>query len=444
MGRQDVRRKAVPAPPQEGRRRMIRRIRTANVGPVPDMDIALGRRLNVLTGDNGLGKSFVLDVAWWGVSRVWPGEISRRMASGRMVIPNTHDDAEIRLVLSGAGGDAELAGRFLRREFRWTDPDGDPAEAGIILYAMADGSFAVWDRNRNVASSPEDARERSPAYVFARDEVFDGLRAGNGRWICNGLIRDWAGWQKENGEQFARLRDVLAALSASGRERLLPGALTRVALDDARDIPTIRMPWGQDVAAVHVSAGMRRILSLAYLLVWEWGEHCRVSGQTGMPVAERLTFLIDEVEAHLHPGWQRSIVRSLLNVVKCLSKAVDVQIVMTTHSPLIMASLEPIFDPGTDAWFDFDLKRKRVRLDRRMFEKRGDAGGWLVSEAFDLGSGRPLEYEKLVGRAAELLYGERVSADRILKMHKQLVAALGERDPFLLRWRALCERRRLL
>lgn len=370
---------------------MIRRIRTTNVGPVPDMDIALGRRLNVLTGDNGLGKSFVLDIAWWGVSRAWPEEINRRMASGRMVVPNSHDDAEIRLILSGADGDAELAGRFLRREFRWADPGGDPAEAGIILYAMADGSFAVWDRNRNVAASRADAPARPPAYVFARDEVFDGLRAENGRWLCNGLIRDWAGWQKENGEQFARLGAVLAALSSSGREKLLPGALTRVGLDDARDIPTIRMPWGQDVAVVHVSSGMRRILSLAWLLVWAWEEHCRVSGQTGMPVAERMTFLIDEIEAHLHPGWQRAIVQALLAVMKCLSKAVDVQVVMTTHSPLIMASLEPIFDPRTDAWFDFDLRRNRVRLDRRPFEKHGDAGSRLVGEAFDLKSGRPPE-----------------------------------------------------
>ncbi len=31
----------------------------------------LGERLNVLTGDNGLGKSFVLDVAWWALTGTW-------------------------------------------------------------------------------------------------------------------------------------------------------------------------------------------------------------------------------------------------------------------------------------------------------------------------------------------------------------------------------------
>ena len=32
----------------------------------------LAPRLNLITGDNGLGKSFLLDVAWWALTRKWP------------------------------------------------------------------------------------------------------------------------------------------------------------------------------------------------------------------------------------------------------------------------------------------------------------------------------------------------------------------------------------
>ena len=36
----------------------------------------LAPRLNVITGDNGLGKSFLLDVIWWALTRKWPQEVS--------------------------------------------------------------------------------------------------------------------------------------------------------------------------------------------------------------------------------------------------------------------------------------------------------------------------------------------------------------------------------
>ena len=39
---------------------MITHLGIANVGPAPDMELDFGSRLNLLTGDNGLGKSLGL------------------------------------------------------------------------------------------------------------------------------------------------------------------------------------------------------------------------------------------------------------------------------------------------------------------------------------------------------------------------------------------------
>ncbi len=30
--------------------------------------------------------------------------------------------------------------------------------------------------------------------MFSPSEVWDGLLDKEGTWLCNGLIRDWAGW----------------------------------------------------------------------------------------------------------------------------------------------------------------------------------------------------------------------------------------------------------
>lgn len=51
---------------------MLRYLKTTHVGPAPGFELSLGPRLNVVTGDNGLGKSLLLDIAWWVCSRDWP------------------------------------------------------------------------------------------------------------------------------------------------------------------------------------------------------------------------------------------------------------------------------------------------------------------------------------------------------------------------------------
>jgi hypothetical protein len=39
---------------------MINQLKITNVGPAPEMELDFGKRLNLLTGDNGLGKSFLV------------------------------------------------------------------------------------------------------------------------------------------------------------------------------------------------------------------------------------------------------------------------------------------------------------------------------------------------------------------------------------------------
>ena len=44
---------------------MIEHLKLDNVGPASEMALDFAPRVNLLTGDNGLGKSFLLDVVWW-------------------------------------------------------------------------------------------------------------------------------------------------------------------------------------------------------------------------------------------------------------------------------------------------------------------------------------------------------------------------------------------
>lgn len=422
---------------------MLKYLKLDNVGPAATMELEFGKRLNLITGDNGLGKSFLLDIAWWAMTRKWPAEINPKLTAGRKALPAQSGKAHIDFSFTGKSRPETYVSEFLRHEQAWTGRAGRPANPGLVFYAMSDGSFAVWDPARNYwrTQNGMDVQERLPAYVFSPPEVWDGLFGKDGKPICNGLVSDWAGWQKEKGTAFKNLVSVLEVLSPSDHEPLQAGELTRISLDDARDIPTLRMPYGQDVRVLHASSGMRRILALAYLLVWTWEEHRHAAKLLGENTTDQVVFLIDEVESHLHPQWQRRIIPALLKVASRLIDKAHVQIVTATHSPLIMASVEPLFDPGTDAWFDLDFEQRKVRLRRREFEKQGDAEGWLISEAFDLKSGRSLEYERLLAQAAALLERKEPRADEIRKMNEALVAALKPTDEFLFNWRYICKQK---
>ncbi len=43
---------------------MLEYLKLENVGPAPRMEVEFAPRVNLITGDNGLGKSFLLDTAW--------------------------------------------------------------------------------------------------------------------------------------------------------------------------------------------------------------------------------------------------------------------------------------------------------------------------------------------------------------------------------------------
>lgn len=434
---------------------MLKYLKMINVGPAPTMELEFGKRLNLLTGDNGLGKSFLLDIAWWALTRKWPAEINPKLTAGLMATPTSEAKATIEFSFTSKVRMENYASTFDRKAQAWTGRAGRPSNPGLVLYAQVDGGFAVWDTARNYwrKKGNIDVQDRPPAYVFSPREVWDGLRDEERGLLCNGLILDWSGWQKERGTVFKSLCSVLSALSPSDDEKIEPGELSRISLDDPRDIPTLKMPYGQSVPVLYASAGIRRIMALAYLLVWSWEEHKKASKLLGEKTASQIIFLIDEIEAHLHPKWQRRIVNALLNVMESLTirpmhffSTANVQVITATHSPLVLASVEPYFDDKRDSWFDLDFivdekDKSHVQLSKRPFVRRGDVSNWLTSEAFDLGSPRSVEAEIALKEATEAMSDSSFGAKEAKSLHSRLRQVLGDTDPFWMRWRFVAEKK---
>ncbi|MEX1364215.1 MAG: AAA family ATPase [Nannocystaceae bacterium] len=416
---------------------MLTRLELTDVGPAAHLEIELAPRLNFLTGDNGLGKTFLLDLVWWSLSGTWS-----RMPAAPNRGPGV--DPKVSFTVGKLGHPSTTGGTmwFKKESQSWSA--ARPSGEQLVVQAHIDGGFSVWDpvRNRHQPGGAQRTGLGLPPFMFASDEVWDGLPRDAARKRCNGLIQDWAAWQRENNEAFALLSRILTRLSPSPEEPLRPGALLRVSLDDVRDHPSIAAAYGQDVALVHASAGIRRIVALAYVLVWTWQEHLRACELVEVEPVSELVFLFDEVEAHLHPQWQRRLVPALLDVIDTLSGTheLSVQLIVTTHSPLVLASAEPSFDPQRDAVFNFDLVDGEVQLEAVPWQRRGDVNSWLSSTIFDLDEPRSVEAEEAIARALALLRQDSPpTLEAIEAADERLRGVLGDVDRFWVRWSAFVE-----
>ena len=407
---------------------MLKELHLRSVGPSSQFDVEFADRLNIFTGDNGLGKSFLLDVAWWVLTGNWVEQPAYPQR-------NTEEIPRIISQISTKDGVQDYQSGFNFYEQQWTNIESPPELNEVVIFVRVDGSFSVFDPVRN----------RDSAYNFTPDTLWNGLKLKR-KTLCRGLIQDWVTWQNQPQKMpFQLLSDVIKRLSPHSDEWIEIGEPTRVSVDDVRDIPTINLPYG-NIPITQASAGMKRILGLAYLLVWTWYEHEKASELTQREPMNKIVLLIDEIESHLHPRWQRVILPSILSVVNQLKPDITIQTLVTTHSPLVLASLEPIFDEDQDKLFLFELQGKDVELNEVYWTKQGDTVGWLTSEIFGLKQARSQESEIAIESAEAWMRDDDMNAfpenlRTQSQIHQELQRLLPGHDPFWPRWIVTAEKR---
>lgn len=412
----------------------IRLLELQHIGPARSFRYEPSHRLNIITGDNSLGKTFILECLW----RVLTGEWLEYPVVPRRSVAKRHP----RIRFEFAKGSRTVASKDLAYNWDkqvWISEGARIPMPGLAIYARFDGSFAVWDPALVHLSESSGTNGKRGHAFFSRGEVWEGLRfddrTAQQRWVCNGLLRDWVMWQTGGDRHHARfdaLRACLKALSPSDGEALEPGEPVRIPLD-SREIPTLRMPYG-DVPVLHASAAVQRVVALAYLMVWTWHEHLANSELVRRKPQRRLVMIIDEVEAHLHPRWQRVIVPAIMSVVRRLSSEVSPQIHLATHSPLVMASAETVFGEE-DALHHLRLEGSDVKLEILPFVRRGTANAWLMNDVFGLDHARSLPGAKAIEEAKKLQLSGSPSSNDVLRVHQDLERLLAPDDEFWPRWR---------
>jgi len=395
-----------------------------DVGPAQRFDLHFGDRLTIIAGDNGLGKSFLLDVTWRALTGTWAARQATPIVDRKKRNPSIQSQ-----VRYGNQTTRTLSSHFERQSHTWRDEKRDtPSITALCIYARVDGSIAVADETRGRLHTSN----QSPLDLFSSNEVWNS-KTGE----IEGLVRDWATWQMSHSEEdgddpFSTFVQILEHLSSEDLGTLAPGTPVRIP-GDPRTIPTIRFPYG-DVPIVMASAGVQRILSLAYIVTWAWHEHKIAAREAEQTPVQKMGILVDEVAAHLHPRWQRVILPSLMTLGKLLSENLSVQIIAATHSPLVLASVETDFSVDSDVLYHLQLADNSVRLDAVEYQKYGDSSGWLVSPVFGLRHARSREAENAIERAKRVQLSNAPDLVEVRLVSTELRRCLAPDDAFWPRW----------
>jgi len=315
------------APTQElasPRTARLRNVSLSNIGPFRELDLDFNSQWTVILGNNGSGKSTVLRA----LALAFCGDdIGARAAAERLLrigetngsIEMTFDDVVYRTYLTrDLSGVAVKSAQFTPVQRSTAAVMGFPPLRG----------FSVRDP---VGAAPTGSSQASiadvlPLLTSAVDTRMDSLK----QWLVNIEVNS-----QENGDvtaaqaaKYGKLRDHFFTVV----RELSPGTQVRFGKLDRRTWKVfVETPDGS-VHLDQVSQGMSSLLgwvgtSLQRMYeIWpdvELPEHCPA------------IFLVDEVDAHLHPEWQQVLVRLLSKHFP------NAQFIATTHSPLVVAGMKP-------------------------------------------------------------------------------------------------------
>lgn len=153
-------------------------------------------------------------------------------------------------------------------------------------------------------------------------------------------------------------------------------------------------PWGESMPLGSLADGYHAMITLTTDLVGWALLHNKITFEKELSGI----VMIDEIEQHLHPKWQRKIVTKLKKVFP------KIQFIMTTHSPLIAGNAGKLFGDVYESILFFLSRNEQDVRASKIKENLGELGcdQILSSEAFGHIFNTNGELEKVL-REASLL-----------------------------------------
>lgn len=311
---------------------MIKSIRIQNFQRIDDaLSLELGP-VTVLVGENGCGKSSFMKGVHWAIRCATLADNSGKVSLDQMDFVPSKDflDLAHKLKLQNNAAGRKIVVNLI---------DQDGKDSSISISAARNGAGVLTSVQGPMASELTSNEKPSTAYIpgiagAAEEETILAVpimhrkaASGEGGSVLRQIILAQAVGSDGTGAQFAQLEELSRWVSM-----VLPETQFWVKFDRLRDrnidvkflTPEMRVP-GQSHTVGWKSidmagTGFLQVVQIfAYLLYFK-----------------PKLLLVDEPDAHLHPGRQQLLIKAL---EKASKEFPETQIILTTHSPSLVRAL---------------------------------------------------------------------------------------------------------
>ncbi len=339
----------------------LRKVHIENIRSIAKLDweIPKGKEAgwHVVIGDNGSGKTTFMRAA--ALALIGDQEAIALREGWREWVRNGEDTGLVEVELISRSGSVESYAIGLSREskFPWTITNDDWLDVQDDTELDGDFDDSFWDSPigtvgefsaaygpfRRFSGGDQDSQEifqnnpRLGAHLSIFDEKFALTEAL--KWLHDLDYRKAK--QQPEGELLDRVKAFVS------QEGFLPhhAKLT----DISPDAVVFTDGDGKQVPIEELSDGYRSILSMTFELIRQMSavfkpEQIFSTDDSSKIIAPGVV-LIDEVDAHLHPTWQRRI------GLWFREHFPNIQFIVTTHSPLVCQAADTVFRlpaPGSE------------------------------------------------------------------------------------------------
>jgi hypothetical protein len=300
----------VASEPAEPIRRLTA-VRLQNIGPFKSLDLRLNAGWNVILGNNASGKSTILKAIALGLC----GDDPKAFEPAARLLRASEANGMIELRVGNEFFQTDLSrelntvrlkasGLTPLQRGRWVVLGFAPLRGGSLRESKGPSAFG--------ASEPQVA-DLLPLLSSSVDWRMDDIK----QWIVNANAVPNGGTLLN--AFFKILRDVNPNETISLKKVEHGTWRVLVSTDDG------------EVPIEQVSQGMTSTIAWVGTLLQRMYE---IYPQSKTPQLEPALVLVDEIDAHLHPAWQRILVRLVSKHFE------NIQVIATTHSPLVISSMD--------------------------------------------------------------------------------------------------------
>jgi predicted ATP-binding protein involved in virulence len=411
----------------------LKSLEIAGFRGISDLDLEFPERVNVLVGVNGAGKSAVLDCAAIMLSHLLE-RIRSPTGRGRAFVehditngvPETSNEIKLHFQGTSVHWSVTKTRRGRRKQtltrlvelrnsvekYRSKIEDDELMSIPLAVY---------YPVNRAVLDIPLRIRTR---HQFDRLAAYD--EALSGKWNSFRVFFEWfrerEDLENERRTDIRAFRDPQLRAVRRAVERFLPGfSGLKVRRSPLR---MIICKGDQELIVNQLSDGEKCTLAM----VGDLARRMAIANpRADDPLEGEAVVLIDEIDLHLHPGWQRHIAAKLQDTFR------NSQFLLSTHSPQILSHLD-----RRCIWI---LERNGSNVSaKRPQDAYGQTASRILEDIMEVPA-RPQEVkERMTDLFLAIEQGNMTSAKHLLSSMRQTIG----RDPDLVKADVLIRRKEVL